>query len=139
MPVPVTGFSESLSMLMVCSYGERPKAFVHGVGFFLLCWPKALAVFQDEGILSNFPCLPSCLTVSYIAQRGHMVYPRSHSSLSFYYTSLVTQNAVWINSQKAEGNIFADSLQMCLLTHPNSQRLLSLHVTFWKTHGQTLT
>lgn len=139
MPVPVTGFSESLSMLTVCSYGERPKAVVHGVGFFLLCWPKALAVVQDEGILSNFPCVPSCLTVSYIFQRGQMVYPRSHSSLSFYYTSFVTQNAVWINSQKAEGNIFADSLQMCLLTHPNSQRLLSLHVTLWKTHGQTLT
>lgn len=59
-----------------------------------------------------------------------MVYPRSHSSLSFYCTSLVTQkNALWINSQKAEGNIFADLLQMCLLIHPNSQRLLSFHVT----------
>ena len=66
-----------------------------------------------------------------------MVYPRSHSSLSFYYTSFVTQNAVWINSQKAEGNIFADSLQMCLLTHPNSQRLLSLHVTLDQEWAQT--
>lgn len=49
-----------------------------------------------------------------------MVYPRSHNSLSFCYTSLMTQNAMWINSQKAEGNIFADPLQMCLLIHPNS-------------------
>lgn len=60
MPVTVTGFSENLSMLPVCSYGERPKAVVHAAGFFLLCWPKALAGFKDEGILLIFS-LPSIM------------------------------------------------------------------------------